>query len=123
MSSQHYPRRQPKPADPKTWKAHPDEQNWIFVSQAIDTYGLDPYEFRVLAHVARRAGKTACTASQDTIADACGINKRKVMKALQILCDAGILSKTRTGRTNHYSLQKSSQWKPPSELRREKSKK
>lgn len=116
MSSQFHPRKQPIPPDPKNWKPHTEDKSWIFISQAIDEYGLDPYEFRILAHVARRAGKDICYASQETIANACGINKRKVMKALQTLCDVGIIKKTRTGRSNHYTLQESGKWEHPSKL-------
>lgn len=124
MTGKHYPRKTPKLADSEAWKSH-DSDSWIFVSQAIDTYGLDPYEFRILAHVARRAGKGVCSASQRTIADSCGINQRKVMRALQILCAVGILTKTVTGRTNHYKLQESSKWQKPAKLQelREQNKK
>lgn len=116
MPRQFHPRKQPQPPDPKKWKPH-DKESWIFISQAIDTYGLNPYEFRVLAHVARRAGnKGVCNASQETISNACGIGKRNVMEALKTLCSVGILSKTRTGRSNHYKLQKSSEWANPSKL-------
>jgi Helix-turn-helix domain len=114
------PRRKPKVADTEKWTPHKldeDKENrWIFISQALDTYGLDVYEFRVLAHVARRAGKKACTASQTTIADCCGINKRKVMRALETLCEAKILDKTKTGRANHYKLNTSSKWERPEKL-------
>ena len=109
-------RKTPKPADHEKWKPH-GKDSWIFISNAIDTYGLDPYEFRILAHVARRAGKTVCNASQETIAEACGINKRKVMSVLMTLCELKILKKVKsTGRSNHYKLQASKNWEPPSKL-------
>ncbi len=114
-------RKQPKTADP-AWKAHENE-SWIFISNAIDTYGLNVYEFRVLAHVARRAStKGFCTASQKTIADYCGMNTRKVMEALKLLCAANILEVTKTGRANKYKLKKSQEWLHPvalSALRRQ----
>jgi Helix-turn-helix domain len=115
MTGKHYPRKTPKPVDPERWKPH-DNESWIFISQSIDTYGLSPDEFRVLAHVARRAGKGDCNASQKTIADSCGINQRRVMRALQTLCVVEILTKTVTGRTNRYKLQESSKWKTPDKL-------
>ena len=115
MTGKHYPRKTPRVPEPDKWKPH-DNESWIFISQAIDTYGLDPYEFRVLAHVARRAGKGDCNASQDTIANSCGINKRKVMQALKLLCEVGILANTVTGRTNQYKLRDSSKWQKPEVL-------
>jgi predicted transcriptional regulator len=115
-------RKAPKPADDKNWKPH-DSESWIFISNAIDTYGLDPYEFRVLAHVARRAGQGTCNASQETIANSCGINKRRVMASLQTLCTLKILKKVKsTGRSNHYKLQPSSQWERPTKLQEIKAK-
>ena len=108
-------RKTPKPADEK-WKPH-DNESWVFISNTLDTYGLDPYEFRVLAHVARRAGSGVCSANQDTIANACGINKRRVMASLQTLCKLKILKKVKsTGRSNHYKLQTSDQWEHPTKL-------
>ncbi|RCJ21076.1 hypothetical protein A6770_30875 [Nostoc minutum NIES-26] len=115
------PRKKPKVTD--KWEPHKrdldeDKENqWIFISKALDTYGLDVYEFRVLAHVARRAGpKGMCNASQATIADCCGINQRKVMQALETLCQVKILNKTKTGRANHYKLNTSSKWEHPEKL-------
>jgi RIO-like serine/threonine protein kinase len=97
------------------WTAHGEEKNPIFISKAVDDYGLDPYEFRVFAHVARRANGSDgyCNASQDKMADICGINKRKVADSLKTLCELNILKKKTTGRTNTYTLQKSTDWYSP----------
>lgn len=121
MTQEKRPRKKPKAADAEKWKPHKHdedkENSWIFISHALDTYGLDIYEFRVLAHVARRAGKGGvCNASQTTIADCCGIHKRKVMRALETLCEAKILEKTKTGRANHYKLNISNKWERPEKL-------
>jgi Helix-turn-helix domain len=123
------PRKKPKVTDINNWEPHKfdldeeKENRWIFISKALDTYGLDVYEFRVLAHVGRRAGpKGVCNASQATIADCCGINQRKVMQALETLCQAKILEKTKTGRANHYKLNTSSKWERPEKLEEFRSK-
>lgn len=107
----------PKPA--KKWKSPPDDKRPIFVHSAIDEYGLNLYEFRILAHVARRAGGSrGCDASQKKIGEVCGISQRKVLEVLAILCDACILNKEKaeSRRTNSYKLNPPSKWKNPSEL-------
>lgn len=128
MVKQFYPRRKPEPPNVKGWKPHKKadaetyDNDWIFISSALDEYGLDPYEFRILAHVARRAKSSkkgspeVCFASQSSMANICGINKRKVGQVLKTLCDAGILSVVRTGRTNRYTLQTSDKWARPEKL-------
>lgn len=107
----------PKPG--KKWKCPPDGKNLIFVHSAIDEYGFNLYEFRILAHVARRAGgKQGCYASQKKIGEVCGISQRKVLEVLAILCDANVLYKEKAEgrRTNSYRLNVPSEWKNPSEL-------
>ncbi|MFK8185573.1 MAG: helix-turn-helix domain-containing protein [Phormidesmis sp.] len=120
-TTSHNKRKTPKVIS--NWEPHQEKyddgkpKNWIFVSRAIDTYGLNPTEFRVLAHVARRAGAKGSFASLPTMADECGISERRVSKALKVLCETGILHKTMTGRSNRYDLESdSSKWIHPSEL-------
>jgi DNA-binding MarR family transcriptional regulator len=107
----------------KEWTAPSSDLTPIFVRSELDDYGLDVYEFRVLAHVARRDGKgkngngRGCFSKQKKIAEACGVSHRKVHEALRVLCAAGFLTKdTQEGSTNIYRLAPASNWKHPREL-------
>ncbi len=107
------------PKSNENWKPHPGDKDAIFVSRAIDEYGLNLYEFRILAHVSRRAGpKSGCFASQKKMAESCGMSQRMVLEVLRVLCEAGILRKEKspTRRTNTYRLNPGSKWKHPKEL-------
>ena len=106
---------QPKP----NWKSPPDDKKPIFLRSELDDYGLDLYEFRVLAHVARRESpKRGCDESQENMARICGMSQRKVLEVLKVLCATGILRKEKSQkrRTNTYRLNPGSKWKHPSEL-------
>jgi DNA-binding MarR family transcriptional regulator len=113
-----------KIAQSKKWnRPEDDSKTMLFVHSALDEYGLDVYEFRVLAHVARRDGKSTkgagrgCFAKQRNIADACGISHRKAQGVLGILYAAGLLEKeTQKGSTNIYRVAPPSRWKEPGEL-------
>lgn len=110
-------RTNPEPA--KNWKRPTDDKTKLFVHSALDEYGLNLYEFRILAHVARREGKTrGCDAAQGKMAKVCGMSQRMVLEVLAVLCDAQILRKEKTDgrRTNTYRLNPASKWKDPSEL-------
>ena len=97
-----------------------NEKSWIYVNNVLDDYGLDPYEFRLYAHVARRTGgkiQGEFYASLKKTADTCKMSVRKVQYALRVLCDAGFLSSTqRKGRTNSYRLRHRNSWVEASEL-------
>ncbi|BAZ18722.1 hypothetical protein NIES4071_106070 (plasmid) [Calothrix sp. NIES-4071] len=114
------------PSSKTKWKAPPDDKPAIFVRGELDDYGLNLYEFRVLAHVARRESKeSGCYESQAKMATACGMSQRMVLKVLQVLCEAGILSKEKADgkRTNSYRVNKGSKWMHPSCLESIRSKK
>jgi DNA-binding MarR family transcriptional regulator len=105
------------------WKPPPDDKKPIFLRSELDDYGLDVYEFRVLAHIARRQGKgkddtpKGCFARQKTIAETCNMSPRRAQDALRVLCGAGLIERQqRDGTTNIYTIAPASQWKPPSEL-------
>jgi hypothetical protein len=108
----------------KKWKPPGDDKkSVIFLRSELDDYGLDVYEFRVLAHVARREGKNkegkskGCYARQKTIAETCGMSHRKAQSVLSILCEAGLLEIERqTGSTNIYKVAPPSKWKHPENL-------
>lgn len=92
----------------------------LFVHSCVDEYGLSAAEFRVLCHVARRAGKErGCDASQAKIAAFCGISQRRVLEILRVLVQANILSRSKAkgGRhTNQYRVNPARDWKHPSIL-------
>lgn len=107
----------------KDWKPGSDDKAPIFVRSDIDEYGLDVYEFRVLAHIARRDGYKpdgkgkGCFAKQKNIAEVCGMSHRKAQDALRVLYEIGIVEKEeRQGTTNVYRLALPSKWKHPSTL-------
>jgi|GEM_PF-2225671 len=105
----------------KIWKRPTDDaKSVIFLHSGLDDYGLDVYEFRVMAHVARRESKKqgkGCFARQKTIAETCNMSHRKAQGVLRILCEAGLLEKEhQKGSTNVYRVAPPSQWKEPSEL-------
>ena len=91
------------------------------VRSDLDEYGLDPYEFRIYAHVVRRTGgklNGKCFATQKKTADICKMSVRKVQYALKTLCEAGLLQKEeRKGRTDIYRLTPTSAWRPKEELK------
>ncbi len=112
-------RHRKKPKSASKWNPPPDDRKGITVRGELDDYGLNVYEFRVLAHVVRRESKDkGCYAKQEKMGEVCGISQRKVLQALKILSEAGILRKEKNpnGRTHVYRLNEGSKWKDPSEL-------
>ncbi|MEO1395541.1 MAG: helix-turn-helix domain-containing protein [Cyanobacteria bacterium J06634_5] len=84
------------------------EKPKIFVYREIDELGLDPYEFRVYSHVARRGN---CFATLDKVAATCCMSVRRVQYALKVLEASGLIEKeARKGRTNKFSLAPPSRW-------------
>lgn len=114
----------PTSHSPQKWKPPEDDtKSVIFIRSELDDYGLDVYEFRVLAHVARREGKNkqgtskGCFAKQKTIAETCGMSPRKAQYVLKILCEAGLLEIERQkGSTNIYKVAPPSKWNHPKDL-------
>jgi hypothetical protein len=111
--------RRNNPKLKKNWNPPPDDKKALFVRGELDDYGLNLYEFRVLAHVARRESpERGCDASQAKIAAACGISQRMVLETLRVLCEAGLIRKEKAlgKRTNSYKVNPGSKWKHPSQL-------
>jgi hypothetical protein len=83
-------------------------ESMMFVRDRLDEYGLDPYEFRVYAHIVRRTGgKTnkKFFASQSKSAEICQMSVRKFQYSLKFLCKAQmIVQEKRQGRTDVYRL-------------------
>jgi DNA-binding transcriptional ArsR family regulator len=92
----------------------------MFVHQFLDEYDLDPFEFRIYAHVVRRTGgKTdkEFFASLTKTADICQISVRKIQQALKFLYEAGFLDKVkREGRTDIYKLTPTIKWVDKNDL-------
>lgn len=60
-----------------------------FITASLDDAGLTPYEFRVYCRILRRAqgknGKPYCYETQGRIAEAIGIHRNQVTKAMKVL--------------------------------------
>jgi DNA-binding transcriptional regulator PaaX len=104
-----------------TEETHPNTLPLPLVRSDLDEYGLDPYEFRIYAHVVRRTGGKLtgeCFAKLKKTSEICHMSVRKAQYALKTLCDAGLLVKEqRRGRTDVYRLTPKSNWKPKEELK------
>jgi hypothetical protein len=91
-----------------------------FVHNYLDEYGLDPYEFRVYAHMVRRTGGKpdgVCFASLSKTAGICQMSVRKAQQAIKVLTQANLLSQSkRKGRTDEYRVVPTAQWVKSSEL-------
>lgn len=84
------------------------ERRRITVFQEVDELGLDPYEFRVYGHIARRG---SCFSTLDRVAAACCMSVRKVQYALKVLYAANLIHKEeRPGRPSTFKLTKPSRW-------------
>lgn len=111
--------RRTSPEFAKNWKSPGETDSSLFVHSALDKYGLNLYEFRILAHVAALESKTrGCDVAQAKMAKVCGMSQRMVLEVLRILCSAGLIQKQKVkgNCTNTYRLNPPSKWKHPSEL-------
>jgi hypothetical protein len=85
-----------------------------FVHNFLDDYGLDPYEFRVYAHIVRRTGGKpdgVCFASLNRIGEVCKMSPRKAQQSIKALMSLGMLTQTkRRGHTDEYRVTPSTQW-------------
>jgi hypothetical protein len=97
----------------KTLQHDPSEFNVLFVHSEIDDYGLSSQEFRVYAHLARRAGKSGAWPAIDSIAKHCRQNRDTVYECLKRLKELNLIhAHKRPGATTIYTLTPRSQWKP-----------
>ncbi|NEQ19567.1 MAG: helix-turn-helix domain-containing protein [Microcoleus sp. SIO2G3] len=80
----------------------------------LDEYGLDPYEFRLYAHIVRRTGgkpEGVFFASLKKTADICDMSVRKAQQALKVLLKANLIKQTkREGRTDEYNVTPTNEW-------------
>ena len=66
-------------------KQDTSEMGVIFVHSSIDDYPLTPFEFRIYAHLARRAGHGTAYPSIEGMAHACKMSPETVRKAVHAL--------------------------------------
>jgi DNA-binding transcriptional regulator GbsR (MarR family) len=83
----------------------------IRVDMELDLYGLNPYEFRIYGHIARR---NKCYANLKTIAAICKMSVRQAQYALKNLTEKKLITKTiRKGSTDIYQIADKSKWEKP----------
>lgn len=85
----------------------------IFIHRELDDYGLDPYEFRVYARLARRAdGKGGAYESIANMAKACGMGTTRVRQCLRSLETKHLIVRSdRAGETTVYRLTPKGKWR------------
>jgi predicted transcriptional regulator len=87
----------------------------ILVSEKVDAYGLNPYEFRLYAHISHRG---ECYSRLDTIAKICKMSVRKAQYSLKNLCELGLIKKTkRKLTTDIYAIESPDKWKQPESIK------
>ena len=95
---------------------HPLLGSFIFVHSMLDDAGLSANEFRVYAHIARRAGCGMAFPAVASIADVCRIHKDTVWAVLRSLEERGMVVRiARTGASNVYRLTDPKAWTHPSD--------
>lgn len=95
---------------------HPILSSFIFVHSALDDAGLSANEFRVYAHLARRAGAGAAFPAVASIAEVCRIHKDTAWAVLRSLEERGMVSRmSRAGLPNIYRLATPNAWTHPSD--------
>lgn len=87
----------------------------ILVSEELDVYGLNPYEFRLYAHISHRG---ECYSRLDTIATICQMSVRKAQYSLKNLYELGLIKKTkRKLTTDIYVIESPDKWKQPESMK------
>jgi len=90
----------------------------IVVPSYLDDYGLDPYEYRLYTHIARRAGKNGCWESIPNMAKHCLMNEKTVRASLRLLLDAKLIGvvEAKKGKSIIYEITPHEEWAPPEQL-------
>jgi predicted transcriptional regulator len=110
-----------KPPDHERLPASKAPTSVAFVHDFLDSYGLDPYEFRVYCHIVRRTGgkpEGVCFASLERMAKDCKISERKIQQVLKFLIQAQMITQNKhLGRkTDEYRVTLSQEWVPSKQL-------
>jgi hypothetical protein len=91
--------------------------NVVFIHSRLDDYGLPPAEFRVYAHIARRAGSGMGWPAVKSIAGVCRLHPQTVRHALRVLVSHRLLRRVdRPGQTAVYTITPASAWQPPERI-------
>lgn len=97
-----------------TSSASDERDMGVFIPSFLDDYGLDPHEFRVYSHIARRAGGGICFEGLKSIARCCLMDIKTVRQKIAVLVDMGMLRfKEQAGRPHNFTLTKHKDWKHP----------
>lgn len=86
-----------------------------WIHSALDDHDLDPFAFRVYAHLVRRSNDGRAWPEQRTIAEACRMSKRQVIRCVKDLQARRLLVitqavKSKGGKSNTYHLTAASEW-------------
>jgi predicted transcriptional regulator len=104
----------PVPKSKSSATQTPFPSSVAYVHNLLDEYGLDPYEFRLYAHIVRRTGgkpEGVCFASLRKTAEICKMSMRKAQQAIKVLITANLVTQTkRKGRTDEYRVTYISDW-------------
>lgn len=83
----------------------------IFIDRELDDFGLDPYQFRIYARIARRAGEKGAYESIKNMATGCQMSEGKVKSSLKVLIECGLVTKEScNGGTSIYRLTDKPEW-------------
>lgn len=85
--------------------------NIIFIHSTLDDAGLDPKEFRIFAHLSRRASSGVAWPSVKTMGEVCCISQSRVRLALKTLTERGFVTcEERAGRTYLWTINPPEKW-------------
>src|SRR6056297_2414108 len=85
----------------------------IFIHACLDDFGLDPYQYRIYARIARRAGKKECFESVASMAKGCKMGTGTVKRALKYLVDHRFVTRhSHLGQPSSYKLTDPDLWIP-----------
>ena len=109
-----------KNSDEKNQKSQAPPASIAYIHNFLDEYGLDPYEFRLYAHIVRRTGgkpEGVCFSTIANIATICKMSSRKAQQAIKVLKEAKFIKQDkRPGRTDEYRVVPASEWVSREEL-------
>ncbi|MCC5604314.1 helix-turn-helix domain-containing protein [Nostoc favosum] len=89
----------------------------VFIPGFFDDYPLESSEFRLYAHIQRRAGVSGCFESIPKMAKHCYIALKTAKNAIKLLLAAGMIEiQERIGTTNIYTLTPPSSWVSPDQV-------
>ena len=89
------------------------EESFLFVHSAVDDAGFTPSQFRLLAHLSRRAGADGSIySSTENMAQTCGMHPRTVKKTMRELRSRDVIASTfRQGQTTLQRINPPDKWK------------